>query len=217
MTVSNSHCQRRGPLLSHWRGKISPKFFRDRVFCDKVCQAPGSATLRHTFRERLPSGSSIFPSCTSAPHILIVDDHREIRDLVSRALDQGGLPGQRRSGRPRHAQGAGRQPHRPHPSRPDAAGRGRPVAVPHPARRVEDPDHHADRQRRRGRSRDRSGDGRRRLPAQAVRQPRARRAHQGRPAAQPRRFLAGKIQRATEAVPLRSLAARCRRARAAPR
>ena len=30
-------------------------------------------------------------SCTSAPHILIVDDHREIRDLVSRALTKEGF------------------------------------------------------------------------------------------------------------------------------
>ena len=34
---------------------------------------------------------SIFPPCTGAPHILVVDDHREIRDLVSRALSKEGF------------------------------------------------------------------------------------------------------------------------------
>ena len=78
-------------MLSHWRGKISPKFFRDRVFCDKVCQAPGRQHLdTHSENVFLP-GRLYSLACRSAPHILIVDDHREIRDLVSRALTKEGF------------------------------------------------------------------------------------------------------------------------------
>ena len=42
-------------------------------------------------RNLFAPGSSIFSGMPSAPHILIVDDHREIRDLVSRALTKEGF------------------------------------------------------------------------------------------------------------------------------
>ena len=53
----------------------------------------------------------------------------------------------------------------------------RAVAVSGLARAIRHSDHHADRQGRRDRPRHRSRNGRRRLPAQAVRQPRADRPH----------------------------------------
>jgi hypothetical protein len=45
------------------------------------------ATLRNTFN---PTRAALvyIPPMPGAPHILIVDDHREIRDLVSRILDE---------------------------------------------------------------------------------------------------------------------------------
>ena len=115
------------------------------------------------------------------------DRRRSSRDPRSRLAraDQGGIPGQHGGGWPSHAQGPGRRPDRPHPARSHAAGRGRAVALPCAACRVEHPDHHADREGRRGRPRHRPGNGRRRLSAEAVRQPRAHRAHQGGAAPQP--------------------------------
>ena len=120
-----------------------------------------------------------------APHILIVDDHREIRDLVSRALTKEGF-------------------------RVSTAADGRAMRKVLADSRidlilldlmlpgedglslcralragVEHPDHHADGQGRRDRPCHRPGDGRRRLSAEAVRQPRAHRAHQGGAAPQP--------------------------------
>ena len=121
-----------------------------------------------------------------APHILIVDDHREIRDLVSRALTKEGF-------------------------RVSTAADGRAMQKVLADGRidlilldlmlpgedglslcrtlraeVEHPDHHADRQRRGGGPGHRPGDGGRRLSAEAVWQPRTYRTHQGRPPAQPR-------------------------------
>ena len=121
----------------------------------------------------------------SAPHILIVDDHREIRDLVSRALTKEGfrvsIAADGRAMRKVLAD-----------SRIDLIlldlmlpGEDGLSLCRSAARRIQHPDHHADRQGRRGRSRDRPGNGGRRLPAQTLRQSRAGRAHQGRPAAQP--------------------------------
>ena len=145
----------------------------------------------------------------SGPHILIVDDHREIRDLVSRALSQGRLPHQHRRRRQSHAQGAGRCAHRPHPARLDVAGRGRAIAVPLAARRFRYSDHHAHRQGRRGRSGDRVGNGRRRLSAEAIRQPRADRPHSCSASAQSRARRAGQSGQ-VQALPLRPLEVRCR-------
>jgi two-component system OmpR family response regulator len=47
--------------------------------------------MRHTFRETARGPLSYIPAMPGAPHILIVDDHREIRDLVSRALTKDGF------------------------------------------------------------------------------------------------------------------------------
>lgn len=66
-----------------------------------------------------------------SPHNLIDDDHREIRDLVARAI-QGGLPDQRRSGRLCHAEDLSRQPDRPRPPQSHAAGRVWTFALPEP-------------------------------------------------------------------------------------
>ena len=72
--------------------------------------------------------------------------------------------------------------HRPHRAGPDAAGRGRPQAVPRPARPVADPGADAHGARRGDRPRARPGGRRRRLPAEALQSARAGRAHQGDPA-----------------------------------
>ena len=61
-------------------------------------------------------------------------------------------------------------------------GRRWPDAVPQPAREVRHPGHHAHRARRGDRPHRRPGDGRRRLPGQAVQPARAAGAHQGDPA-----------------------------------
>ena len=155
------------------------------AFVTKCVRSRPGNTSTHISRKRVRAVAYMFRHAERAAHPDRRRPPRDPRAGLPRA-DQGGLPRQRCGRRPRHAPGAGRQPHRPDPARPHAAGRGRPVAVPEPARQVEHPDHHADRQGRRGGPRDRPGDGRRRLPAQALRQPRTRRPHQGRPAAQPR-------------------------------
>ena len=114
-----------------------------------------------------------------APHILIVDDHREIRELVSRALTKEGF-------------------------RVSVAADGRAMRKVLADSRIDlilldlmlpgedglslcralraeiaHSDHHAHRQGRGGRPGDRPGDGRRRLSAETVRQPRTGRAHHG--------------------------------------
>ena len=76
---------------AHWRGRISPKFFRDPVFCDKVCQSGIRHSPKHISEKRLGRIGLYCAPCKGAPHILIVDDHREIRDLVSRALTKEGF------------------------------------------------------------------------------------------------------------------------------
>jgi two-component system OmpR family response regulator len=50
-----------------------------------------TATIRHTFARSNPARLVYSASMQGSPHILIVDDHREIRDLVSRALTKEGF------------------------------------------------------------------------------------------------------------------------------
>jgi two-component system, OmpR family, response regulator len=65
---------------------MSPKFFKDAVYCDKVCQARHQPQFKTHFRATAEQRLVYNPAMQEAPHILVVDDHREIRDLVSRAL-----------------------------------------------------------------------------------------------------------------------------------
>ena len=51
----------------------------------------GAVTSGHTFLRRCRPTSLKLPSMTKTPHVLIVDDHREIRALVSRALAKEGF------------------------------------------------------------------------------------------------------------------------------
>ena len=84
-------CNRESVASGHWRGRISPKFFRNRVFCDKVCQSAAAATIWTHIPQNAPDALVYIARMQAAPHILIVDDHREIRDLVSRALTKEGF------------------------------------------------------------------------------------------------------------------------------
>src|SRR4051812_44755623 len=47
--------------------------------------------MRHIFQRNRPRPLVYISAMQGAPHILIVDDHREIRDLVSRALSKDGF------------------------------------------------------------------------------------------------------------------------------
>jgi two-component system OmpR family response regulator len=49
------------------------------------------ATVGNNIPRNLPATLVYIPSMQGTPHILIVDDHREIRDLVSRALTKEGF------------------------------------------------------------------------------------------------------------------------------
>jgi two-component system, OmpR family, response regulator len=120
-----------------------------------------------------------------APHILVVDDHREIRDLVSRALTKDGFrvssAADGRAMRKILADG-----------RIDLVlldlmlpGEDGLSLCRGAARRIERPDHHADREGRGDRPGYRTRDGGRRLPSEALRQPRIDCTDQSSPAAQP--------------------------------
>ena len=89
------------------------------------------------------------------------------------------VPGERRRERGQGAQGPRGERHRPRRTRHHDAGRGRPRAVPPPARDRRAAGHHADRDGRGHRPGDRARDGRRRLRGQAVQPARARRPGQG--------------------------------------
>jgi two-component system, OmpR family, response regulator len=49
------------------------------------------ATVGNNIPRNLPAALVYIPSMQGTPHILIIDDHREIRDLVSRALTKEGF------------------------------------------------------------------------------------------------------------------------------
>ncbi len=99
-------------------------------------------------------------------------------------------------------------------ARPDAARRGRPLAVPRPARARHraDPDSHADGARRGDRPHRRPGDGRGRLPDQALRVARAAGAHPRRTAAHPHAAAEPPADAGRGGARLRRLAARHARA-----
>src|SRR5438445_330869 len=93
--------------------------------------------------------------------------------------DRAGVRRAHRSRCSGHGQAARARARRSARARPDAPGRGRPVDLPAAARREEfGPHHHADREGRGRGPHRRPGDGRRRLPAQALQPARAGRAHQ---------------------------------------
>ena len=184
MSVSNSFATARSVAGALEGEDFTEVFQKPRFFVTKFVRRRASNTWTHirgTGSRRLV----YILLMQGAPHILIVDDHREIRDLVSRALTKEGF-------------------------RVSAAADGRAMRKVLADSRIdlilldlmlpgedglslcrslraeiEHPDHHADRQGRRAGPGDRPRDGSRRLSAQAVRQPRAHRAHQGSPATQP--------------------------------
>ena len=85
--------QQRSPLLVRiGDGRFHPSFSESNVFCDKVCQARRLQQFdTHSAETTAGRFGLYFRACKAAPHILIVDDHREIRDLVSRALTKEGF------------------------------------------------------------------------------------------------------------------------------
>ena len=56
----------------------------------KFVRRGGSHNPTH-ISQNMPRASVYIKNMRGAPHILIVDDHREIRDLVSRALTKEGF------------------------------------------------------------------------------------------------------------------------------
>src|SRR6266853_1061394 len=93
--------------------------------------------------------------------------------------DRAGVRRAHGSGCGGHGQAARARARRSAGARPDAPGRGRPVDLPAAARREEyGPDHHADGEGRGRGPHRRPGDGRRRLPSQALQPARAGGAHQ---------------------------------------
>ncbi len=134
---------------------------------------PGYVRLRAYAATRMTTSKT-------SDHILIVDDDREIRELLTTYLVKNGLRVVAVPTGAAHARGAGGVGAvRPDHPRPDAAGRRRAHAVPRPShRQVQGHAHpHAHRAQRGGRPHPRSGDGRRRLSGQAVFRPRAAGAH----------------------------------------
>ena len=88
--VSNGW-QRRDPLPAPLERSDFTEVFQHRVFCDKVCHAPRLVNNPKTHSDNVCRALVYIPDMQGAPHILIVDDHREIRDLVSRALSKEGF------------------------------------------------------------------------------------------------------------------------------
>jgi two-component system OmpR family response regulator len=90
MTVSNA-VQQRCPLLAHiGEAGLHPSFSATGFFVTKYVTRGGSHNPTH-IRKRLQGALVYIAGMQASPHILIVDDHREIRDLVSRALSRDGF------------------------------------------------------------------------------------------------------------------------------
>jgi PleD family two-component response regulator len=51
----------------------------------------GAVTSGHNFLSAGREQRRTLPLMTNAPHILIIDDHREIRELIGRALTREGF------------------------------------------------------------------------------------------------------------------------------
>jgi hypothetical protein len=118
--------------------------------------------------------------------ILIVDiqDDRDIRSLLADYLETNGYRAWR-GRRQRHVEAAGRSAPRPDRARPEHARRRWPDPVPQAARAFDPAGDHADRPQRAAGPHPGPGNGRRRLPAQAVRAARAAGPHPQRAAPQP--------------------------------
>ena len=185
--------QQRGPLLVRiGEVGVHPSFSGTGFFVTKFVRRGGSHNPTH-ISQNVPHALVYIAEMQGGPHILIVDDHREIRDLVSRALTKEGFRvSTAADGRAMQKVLAD--------SRIDLIlldlmlpGEDGLSLCRDASRGIEHPDHHADRQGRGGRPRHRPGDGRRRLPLEAFRQPRADRADQSRPAPQPGNNVEGEI------------------------
>ena len=65
--------------------------FSDTVDCVTECVGNSPRHIRLQYFQKLTGGLSYNGGMSGAPHILIVDDHREIRELVTRALVKEGF------------------------------------------------------------------------------------------------------------------------------
>ena len=149
--------------------------------------------------------SRILSVMDQPPHIMVVDDDREIRDLLARFLEKHRI----RVTAVRDARDARRAwAERPLPAcraRPDAAGRAGPRLRPLAAQPVRRADRHADRHGRGDRPHHRPGTRRRRLRAQAVQPARIAGPHPRRAAPRRRRAAEPRHDGGAAAVPLRRL------------
>ena len=181
-------CSHRRPLVTRC-GRLN---LENRIVVERSLRgAPSIATGRCLARTPLQSFTVASRLSTVAPvliatmvtkpsptKILVVDDDVRLRDLLTRYLGEQGFQVAGACGRARHRQEAAARPAAPRRARPHAARRGWLVGVPPFARRGRvGPDHHVDSEGRRRRSHRRSGNGRRRLPREAVQSARIGRAH----------------------------------------
>jgi two-component system OmpR family response regulator len=67
------------------------RVFQERGFLRQSMSEAVAATAGHTFPETGSGRSAYIKKMQGSAHILVVDDHREIRDLVSRALTRDGF------------------------------------------------------------------------------------------------------------------------------
>ena len=72
------------------RSDVHPSFSGAEFFVTKFVRSGGSHNPAH-ISQNAPHALVYIAEMQGGPHILIVDDHREIRDLVSRALTKEGF------------------------------------------------------------------------------------------------------------------------------
>jgi two-component system OmpR family response regulator len=90
MAVSNVYATERSVAASIGEAGFHPSFSETRFFVTK-CVKCGICHSRKHIPRNWPAALVYIPTMQEMPHILIVDDHREIRDLVSRALTKEGF------------------------------------------------------------------------------------------------------------------------------
>ena len=90
MTVSNACATEMSVAVGIGEVRFDPSFSGTRFFVTKCVRCRIRHSRKHIPRN-WPAALVYIGAMQGAPHILIVDDHREIRDLVSRALTKEGF------------------------------------------------------------------------------------------------------------------------------